>query len=102
MVRLQQRLIHPGTGQAIDRDQVRKGFPIDAEHFVLLHETELDGLAPADERKIEIDHFIPKPAISLEWFDRPYYLGPSPDDEREYHSLATVLATRERCGTCVG
>jgi DNA end-binding protein Ku len=97
-VRLQQLLIHPGTGESLDRGQVRKGLPTGDGRFVLLQDAEIDELAPAASREIEISGFVPDQAIALEWYDRPYFLGPLPEHEKEYRALAEALAREQRRG----
>jgi DNA end-binding protein Ku len=77
---------------------MRKGFPVDATTMVILSDAELDRLAPPSSRKIEITRFVPRAALPLEWFDRPYFLGAVPDHVEDYNALAQSLARQERYG----
>jgi len=65
--------------------------------FVLLTDEELESLEPAPSRNIEVTDFVPPEAISQQWYDRPYYLGPD-GDEKAYFALAKALQNRKREG----
>jgi DNA end-binding protein Ku len=97
-VRLQQRMVNPRTGEVIDRSDLRKAFPVDETTYVLITDEEVDALATASSRTIQVTRFVPTESISLEWYDRPYFLGPADDHAQEFHALADALARQERCG----
>ena len=96
--RLQQRMVNAKTGETVDRADLRKGFPVDKETYVLLDEAEVEKLAPRPSRSIQVTRFVPTQAIPMEWYDRPYRLGPMPGHENDYHALAGALANRKRRG----
>jgi non-homologous end joining protein Ku len=52
--RLQQRMVNPRTGEVVDRDDLRKAFPVDETTYVLLDDDEIDALAPEPSRTIEV------------------------------------------------
>ena len=93
-VRLQQRMVNANTQATVDRADVRKAFPLKDGSFVLIEDGELDALAPEPSRTIEVLRFVPSQSIALEWYDRPYYLGPVHEHEDEYAALADALAKR--------
>jgi DNA end-binding protein Ku len=97
LVRLQQRMVLPNN-EVVEREETRKGFPVDDETMLLLDDAELDRLAPAASRTIEVTRFIPRASLALEWLDRPYYLGPAPGHETECRAFAGALAKRAHCG----
>jgi DNA end-binding protein Ku len=63
----------------------------------MLDKAELQRLAPAPSRDIEVDSFIPPQKLGAEWFVRPYYLGPDGDAEG-YAALAHALHDSKREG----
>jgi DNA end-binding protein Ku len=91
-VRLEQRMVNPRTGEVVPNESIAKAFPVSNELLVLVDKSDLEQLTPAPTRKIEIQRFVPSDAISPEWYDRPYYLGPSSDSEQEYYAFAAALA----------
>ena len=96
-VRVRQRMVHPGTGEEVPREQVRRGYEVEPGTFVLLSEEELAELAPEASRDIAIAQCVPVDAIDRAFYVRPYYLGPDGDDAR-YAALAAALERSERAG----
>jgi DNA end-binding protein Ku len=96
--RLEQRTVNPKTGEAVDRSLVRKAYPVGDGELVLLNDRELDSLDPPPSREIEVARFVPSSAIPLEWYDRPYYLGPTPESAQAYAALVAALARLGRRG----
>jgi len=90
---VQQRMVHPDTGQPIAPDKVRRGYEIEPGEIILLDEADLKVLEPPESREISITRFVRPEQISHQWFDRPYYLGP--DGKKEVYA-AFVLALREQ------
>jgi DNA end-binding protein Ku len=97
-VRLAQRMVNPVAGRTVVGDQIRKGFEAEPGLFVLLENDELAELVPESSRDIQITHFLPAGAITSQWYDRPYYLGPDAGAETEYFALAEALAKAGREG----
>jgi DNA end-binding protein Ku len=94
---VQQRLVHPVTGEPVPADEVRRGFEAEEGVFVLLEDEELAGLEPEPSRDIEITRFVPPEAIDHRWYDRPYWLGPD-GDRKAYDTLAAALGKEGREG----
>src|SRR5262249_10492537 len=97
-VRVQQRMLNPQSGQSVEHGEIRKGYPIDKTTYVLLDEDEIAQLVAESSRTIQVSRFVPSASISLEWYDRPYYLGPTSGHEKEYGALAGALANHDRRG----
>jgi DNA end-binding protein Ku len=96
-VRVQQRLVHSETGDAVPSDQVHKGFELERGTFVLLEPEEISELAPAASRDVQVSAFVPDAAIAPAWFERPYHLGPD-GAGGGYQALARALAAEHRQG----
>jgi DNA end-binding protein Ku len=94
---VQQKMVNPATGDEIPRDQIKRGYAVDPQTYVVLDDDELAAVEPPPSRDIEIAHFLPADAIEHEWYDRPYWLGPDGDDEA-YAALVDALAEKGRMG----
>lgn len=95
--RVEQRLIHPETGEDVPSDEVRKGFPLEPGVFVMLDPREIAKLAPRASRDIEVGPFLPDDALESTWFERPYHLGPD-GSAAAYRALARALKDEQRQG----
>jgi DNA end-binding protein Ku len=94
-VRVVQRMVDPQTGDVVDSEQIRKGFPLDSGVFVALEPNELEAIAPKPSREIEVSQLVTRGAVPAHWFDRPYYLGPD-GMGGDYAACAQALE-REGC-----
>ena len=95
--RVKQHMVDPSSGKAVPKEEIRRGFEVEPDTFVVLPEDELEKLKPEQSREIEVPHFVPPEKISHQWYERPYYLGPD-DSEKEYFSLAAALERSGREG----
>lgn len=95
--RVEQRLVHPETGEEVASDAVRKGFPLESGVFVMLEPEEIAKLAPAATRDIEVGPFVPADALESTWYERPYHLGPD-GSGGAYQALARALEAERRQG----
>jgi len=91
--RVKQRIVHPGTGDVVPPDQIHKGLALRDGLFVLIEPGELEALAPAPDRDVVIETFVPDDAIGGAWFERPYHISPDgrPD---AYFALCEALKRR--------
>jgi DNA end-binding protein Ku len=92
-----QRMIDPSTGDVVEHSEVRRAFPTEDGELVLLDDDELASIQPEPSRDIEITHFVDPAAITHQWYDRPYFLGPD-DDDSAYAALADALRRRNAEG----
>lgn len=95
--RVKQHMVNPETDEEVTNEEIQKGFEIEPGTFVLLTEEDLKSLEPEPSRDIDITEFVPPEAISQQWYERPYYLGPDGDEEA-YFALAEALEKRGRLG----
>lgn len=97
LLRVKQHMINPDSGDEVSSQEIQKGYELEPGRFVLLTEEDLASLEPEPSREIEIAEFVPPQAISQQWYERPYYLGPD-GDVKAYFALAEALSNREREG----
>ena len=95
--RVKQHMVNPDTGKEVRNDEIRKGFEIEPDTFVIVDEADLGKIEPEASDIIQVPHFLPEGKISPQYYDRPYYLGPD-GDAKSYFALAEALAKKEREG----
>ena len=95
---VEQRMVHPETGEVVPKEEVRRGYEVEPGTFVVLDDEDLEAAKPEKSRTIEITRFVPKPVINHPWYDRPYYLGPDGEVAGDYFALAQALEAEEREG----
>jgi DNA end-binding protein Ku len=95
---VKQQMVHPDTGRVVEYEDVRRAFQTEDGNLVMLDDEELAGLDPEDSRDIEITRFVRPEAITHQWYDRPYFLGPDEDDDEAYFALAEALRRQGREG----
>lgn len=96
-VPVKQRMVDPATGDAVPREEVRRGLEVEDGVYVVFSDEELDELEPDDSRDIEVTRFVPSGAVDPRWYDRPYYLEPDGDPEA-YFALVDALEDAGREG----
>jgi DNA end-binding protein Ku len=94
---VEQRIVRKDNGQEVPKAEQRRAFPLESGRAVILEPEELEELEPDADRKIRLLRFVPVEALSDQWFDRPYMLGPD-EDEDAYFALAEALADKQRVG----
>lgn len=91
---VRQQMVNPETGRVVEHEEVQRAFQTEAGDLIMLDPEELSELEPKASRDIEITRFVEPAAITHQWYDRPYYLGPD-DDEEAYFTLAEALRRQE-------
>ena len=97
LMRVKQHMVNPDSGEEVAKEEIQKGYEIEPGRFVVVTDEELAELEPRASREIEIAEFVPPEAISQQWYERPYYLGPD-GDVQGYFALVDALTNRNREG----
>jgi DNA end-binding protein Ku len=97
LMRVKQHMVSPDSGEEVAKEEIQKGYEIEPGKFVVVTDEELEELEPKPSREIEIAEFVPPEAISQQWYERPYYLGPD-GDVKNYFALVDALKNRNREG----
>jgi DNA end-binding protein Ku len=74
--RIRMQTVDAGTGRAVERRDLVKGFEIAKNRYVLLEKEELDAVKLEATRIIDITEFVDASAIDRIYWDEPYYLAP--------------------------
>jgi DNA end-binding protein Ku len=91
-VPVKQQLFDPRSGEEVPSDAVQRGVALEPGVFVVLSRAELEAAGVTPSRAIEVTRFVPRGAIDLAWYSRPYFLGP---DASAPDYAALVAALRE-------
>jgi DNA end-binding protein Ku len=96
---LEQRMVCSAEDRPVERDEIVKGYPLDAQHYIEIEPDELEALAPSSSREIELIDFVPGGQVDARYVDRTYYLGPDQQEQR-YADLAESLRQSRLAGVC--
>jgi DNA end-binding protein Ku len=94
--RVRQQMVSD-SGKVVIREEIRKGFEVEPGTFVVVDDAELEKLKPKESRDINALRFVPPSALSNEWYERPYYLGPDEEDEK-YFAFVQALKNQDVVG----
>lgn len=94
LVPVKQRMVHPGTGDPVPWDEIRRGWETGDGRIVVLEDEELEEVEPEPSRDIEITRFLDPAIVNHQWYDRPYYLGPDGDSDA-YFALSEALGEED-------
>ena len=94
---VKQHMIRPDTGDVVEYAETKKALEVDKRSLVILEEEDLEKVDPPQSRDIEILHFFKPEAITHQWFERPYWVGPD-GNAKGYFALAAALEKEEREG----
>jgi DNA end-binding protein Ku len=95
--RLKQKTVCPACDVEVKGDDVVKGFEFEKGTYVVLLPEELDAIAPASTRVIDLTQFADTSELAHYTVDRSYYLAP--DGPLAAEALTVFrIATRHRVG----
>ena len=75
--RIRMQAVDAGTGKAVERSELVKGFPVAKNKYVLLKKDELDAVKLESTRNVDIEEFVDASSIDRIYWDEPYYLAPA-------------------------
>ncbi|MBI3296993.1 MAG: Ku protein [Elusimicrobia bacterium] len=85
------RKVNKSTGEEVPAREVVKGLEVGQDRYVVVEEADLRRASPERSQRIEIKAFIEEGSIPPAYFDRPYYLEPSPKSEKPYALLRDAM-----------
>ena len=96
---VQQRMVHPETGEPVPKERIRRGVEVDPGVFVFVEPEEVEALSPPASRDLRVERFLPAGTVPAAAIERPYWLGPHGEAERaRYFALADALGKASREG----
>ena len=94
--RIRMQTVDAGTGHAVERADLVKGFQISKNKYVLLEKDELDAVKLESTRIIDIQEFVDADAIDRIYWDEPYYLAPA--GKTGIEAFAVIQAAMKKQG----
>jgi DNA end-binding protein Ku len=88
--RVRMQTVDAGTGKAVDRSDLVRGFAVSKNRYVLLDKQELDAVKLESTRIIDIEAFVDADSIDRIYWDQPYYLAP--DGKTGIEAFAVIQA----------
>src|ERR1051326_5756303 len=98
MVPLKQKLVCPADGKEVHREHIVKGYPVAKDQYVVINQEEIEAAAPKASRAIAIEDFVDLDEIDPLFFDRPYYVAPTPDGAKAYKLLMEAMEKKKKVG----
>lgn len=87
----------PYTGEAIEREEVVRGYEFDRGRFVTFTPEELKVLDVESSKIIDLETFVPRAELDPVYFNSPYYVYP--DGPIAVETFRVIGAAMEEAGT---
>jgi DNA end-binding protein Ku len=75
--RLKQQLIAGESGEAVERENIGRGYEIGKGEYLMVEDDELEKIKTESTHTIDIDSFVPRGEIDDRYLDSPYYIAPT-------------------------
>lgn len=95
---LERRFFGADDSNALDPDDIVRGYEVEKDRFVVVEDDELEALDPEKSREIELTQFVALHELSPLYFERAYFLVPDGSTTKAYRLLAETLAQEQRAG----
>ncbi|NTJ44871.1 Ku protein [Agrobacterium larrymoorei] len=93
--RVEREYVDSETGKKVDREAQTKGYELDNGDHIVIEGDEIAELMPDSDKVIRIKSFLECDKIDKLYFDKPYYLTPTEEEDRKALSiLAQTLRER--------
>ncbi|MFN3348201.1 Ku protein [Pseudorhodoplanes sp.] len=98
--RIRYEKVVPGIGP-VDASEIVKGYEVEKNKYVLLTDEEINDVKLEAKKSIDLTQFVDENAIDPVYFDRPFYIVPSQEDEdaaEAYIVLRDALKKTKKIG----
>lgn len=90
-VRIETKRYCPAHEKEVAFDEIVRGYEIGPDRYVVVTDEEMEGLAPAASRTIEIQDFVDLDEIDPIYCDTPYYIAPNTGGAKSYRLLLEAM-----------
>lgn len=90
--------VNKTTGEAMQKEEVVKGFEYEKDQFVALSPDEIKAALPRSTQTIEIEAFVDGSRIPTTYFNKPYYVAPAAKGQKPYLLLLETLRRTGKAG----
>jgi DNA end-binding protein Ku len=98
--RIRYEKVVPGIGP-VEAADIVKGYEVEKNKYVLLTDEEINDVKLEAKKSIDLTQFVDEDAIDAVYFDRPFYIIPSEEDEdaaEAYIVLRDALKKTKKIG----
>ena len=89
--RIRYERVNAKTGKKVEWGDIVKGYEISRGEYVIVDNEDLVRVSPEATHTIDIQSFVKRDEIPVEFFERPYYLVPERNGVRPYAVLRDAL-----------
>jgi DNA end-binding protein Ku len=86
----------PHHEKIVDADELVRGYAISKSKYVTFTDEEIDTLETDDNRALEITEFVDLHEIDPLFFEKAYFLGPSPGGGKTYRLLSQAMKKQDK------
>jgi DNA end-binding protein Ku len=86
----------PHHEKIVDSDELIRGYEISKNKYVTFTDEEMETLETDDNRAVEITEFVDLHEIDPVFFEKAYYLGPSPGGGKTYRLLSQAMKKQDK------
>lgn len=90
--------VNKTTGEAMQKEEVVKGFEYEKDQFVVLEPDEIKAALPRSTQTIDIEAFVDGSRIPTTYFNKPYYVAPAAKGQKPYLLLLETLRRTGKVG----
>jgi DNA end-binding protein Ku len=81
--RLKREFVDTDTEEVVEHDQQVKGFDTGNGNYIMIDPEEVAAVVPDADKMLEAEAFLPCRKVDDIYFDKPYYLVPTDDEDHE-------------------
>ncbi|HXA18281.1 MAG TPA: Ku protein [Thermoanaerobaculia bacterium] len=86
----------PHHEKIVDSDELIRGYAISKSKYVTFTDEEIETLETDDNRALEITEFVDLHEIDPLFFEKAYFLGPSPGGGKTYRLLSQAMKKQDK------
>lgn len=95
---VRRRYVCSKDGEALDADEIVRGYEIEKGKYVVVTDDELEAIEPRKSREIDLRLFVDRDQIDPIFYQRAYFLVPTGGTNKAYRLLAEVMEKRKQAG----
>ncbi len=97
--RVAQQLVDSKTGEAVERDQIVKGYEYERGRYVTISDEELKDLQIESSKIIDLDRFVDRDEVDPIYVDNSYYVYPDGELAAEtFRVIGEAMAHKNKVG----
>ena len=98
--RVRHKRVSSADGSELPAERIVKGYELTSGSYVTVTDAELEALAPAAVRTIDIDAFVDLADIDPVFYDSAYHLVPDEATAKPYKLLAEAMQEADKVAVC--